>query len=390
MNAFIDLTCEEQILELVTYTASLVKEDDADFAANCGNKISTGAATDVLVDLVGHTLKYFNGPKDCGAVFNSIARLLCLLKPDEATALVNSFTSQLADPSIDAHETAKIKTLGCLFNNLPTNSQARFSSYLALINVVGRHGLVNTVEKSFSQVDAWVVEWGLSAEQKRALFEALYVATNDIHHIKQCSMFLTKLLECCDGDDASLKSFATKLIALSLTDPDLFSMQSILSLPAVQSLKSEKCHELCVLFEKADLTSFQAWASDNSAVLSELGVELAELLRKIRLSRLALVCAGKSTVDYADIAKALNVDEDDVEMWIIEGIQTGLIEAKVDQVNNKVHVSRSSSAKFEQDQWNELKARLNNWQKNLAQCKRVMNTVKSQIDDAAKAARLGR
>ena len=36
-------------------------------------------------------------------------------------------------------------------------------------------------------------------------------------------------------------------------------------------------------------------------------------------------------------------------------IRVGLVEAKVDQVNQRVHVNRSKCTKFDQSQWEELR-----------------------------------
>ena len=177
------------------------------------------------------------------------------------------------------------------------------------------------------------------------------------------------------------------------------------------------------------------------------------MLRKIRLLSLAYLCAENTSVDFSAVATALGVETADVEMWIIDGeswqvvctvdgivmaqslrtsanlpglilplarscavIRVGLVEAKVDQVNQRVHVNRSKCTKFDQSQWEELrvshnysicfhlvfrqsydkskkltlfrfpchlvaKNRLTGWSKNLAQCQRVMKTVKLQIDE---------
>jgi len=394
MNAFIDLTGEEQLKELVVYTATLLAQEEPDFAEKCQTLIANGQATQVLSDLIGHSTKYYAGPKDIASVLNSIARLLCMLKPEETNAWVKMLANALTDASVEGHVAIRMKILGNLFNNLAPTSPARYDAYTALLKLASDSGNVSIVAGTFSKIDSWVSEWQIPVEQQRTLYETLHNITSQSKHSKLSSNFLTKLLECCDGEDAeSIKAsntHAKKLIAVSLADQELFDMEAIISLKAVQRLKSEKCFELFSVFQQADLKAYQQWVGANASVVTELGLDTEDLLRKVRLLRLALVCAENAVVNYSTVADALAVEEDDVEMWIIDVIGAGLVEAKVDQMNSKILVSRSNATKFGQEDWEDLKSRLATWQKNLAACKRVMTTVKLQIDEAGKQARLGR
>lgn len=394
MNAFIDLTGEEQILELVAYTATLVKDSEPDFASTCEAKISNGQATEVLSDLIGRSNTFYGGKKDVTSILNSISRLLCMLKPEETTVLVQKLAQALVSEETKGHEQSRMKILGNLFNNLKPNSPSRFDAYIALLELAGRTGSINAVSGSFDQLETWIAEWQISTEQCRELYEALHRATHQHDWTKESANFLTKLLEQYNGADAASlkasKAYATKLIGLSLADPDLFNMDSVLALSAVQNLKSEKCFELFNVFQSGNLDNYKAWVAANPKILDELGLDASEMLRKIRLLSLAYLCAKSSVVDFAAIASTLGVDADEVEMWIIDVIRVGLVEAKVDQVNEKVVVSRSKCTKFDKEQWEELRDKLSAWQRNLAQCQRVMKNVKLQIDDASKAPRLGR
>lgn len=391
MNAFIDLTGEEQILELVSFTATLLGDKHPDFAATCAKKISMGEATEVLSDLIGHSSTFYGGDADITSILNSISRLLCMLKPEETTVLVKKLADSLSSSDNVGHESTRMKILGNLFNNLKPTSASRFDAYIALLELAGRTGNISAVSGSFAQLDGWVSEWQVSAEQRCTLFETLHRITHQQNQSKESSGFLIKLLEQYEqndsGDSASAASYAKKLISLSLADPELFNMEPILRLKAVQNLKSEKCFELFSIFQTGDLDSYKTWAVANSAIFEELGLDQNEMICKVRLLRLAHLCAKSPVVEFAAIATALGVDADDVEEWIIDVIRVGLVEAKVDQVNERVYVNRSKCTKFDREQWEELKNKLTAWQKNLAQCQRVIKTVKLQIDEAP---RLGR
>ena len=74
-------------------------------------------------------------------------------------------------------------------------------------------------------------------------------------------------------------------------------------------------------------------------------------------------------------------------------IRTGLVEAKVDQLNKQVIVSRATRSTFDKAQWQTLHSRLKAWQKNLADVQRVLTNVQTQLDarpTAPTGQRLGR
>lgn len=392
MNAFIDLTGEEQILELVAYTAAQLGEES--FASDCQSKISNGQATEVLSDLIKHSNTFYAGGQDITSILNSIARLLCMLKPEETSALVKQLAGSLSSEDNVGQEESRMKILGNLFNNLKPTSPSRFDAYVALIELAGRTSNVDTVAGSFEQLDEWVAEWQISTEQCRVLYETLHRVTQNSGWTKQSSSFLIKLLQHCEGTDPesikASKLHGTKLIALSLSDPELFNMESILRLKAVQALKSEKCFELLSVFQEGNLHKYNEWASANASVLEELSLDTGEMLRKIRLLSLAYLCADTTIVDFSAVADALGIEASDVEEWIIDVIRVGLVEAKVDQLGQKIYVSRSKCTKFNGEQWEELRSKLSAWQKNLAACQRVLKNVKIQVDDSSKGPRMGR
>lgn len=46
--------------------------------------------------------------------------------------------------------------------------------------------------------------------------------------------------------------------------------------------------------------------------------------------------ASKSSASYADVAAHLNISEDEVEMWIVEAISSGIVEANMNQMAGTV------------------------------------------------------
>jgi len=119
--------------------------------------------------------------------------------------------------------------------------------------------------------------------------------------------------------------------------------------------------------------------------------------RKIRLLTLASLGfqnIGKD-VPYATLASALQVDQSEVEKWVIDGmsfpftlapipptsclvIRAGLVSGKLSQSSRVFHITRSTSRVFERDQWAALEQRLVAWQTGLATVLAVVTSAREK------------
>jgi translation initiation factor 3 subunit M len=71
-----------------------------------------------------------------------------------------------------------------------------------------------------------------------------------------------------------------------------------------------------------------------------------------------------------------------VESWVIAAVGSGLLEAKMDQLVQKVMVERCVVRQFDMNQWKILQNRLQAWKKNVGG---VLDSLKQSQTIAAKA-----
>jgi len=386
MNAFIDLSETEQVQELAKYTGSLLK-DQPDFLADCTNKIKNDEIIVVLELLIKNSASYYTGPKDPESIFNSISRLLCVYKPEESQALVQTLAAHLASDTITGHELKRAKILGNLFNNLDRSSPSRFDCFYNLLSLAGRAGQVRALASQFPKIESWVQDWQISEEQVRTLYRKVYEVLAAAGNKKEACKYLQQLLQTYESTSgvtlAGAKDDAIKLIVLSLGEPTTYEVDNVVALKAVAQLENEVAFELINTYSQGNLAKFQDWTAKHPTALADMGLDVEELTHKVRLLNLAYICAGHNTVAFGTIASALSIDESAIEEWVIDLIRVGLVEAKVDQVNSQVIVSRSIHGSFEDDQWAVLKAKLGGWQRNIVQVQRVLTNVRIQMEEAA-------
>lgn len=383
MNAFCDANINEQLLDLVTYTGTLIG-DASTFLERCKANIESKQDIKVMDELISHSHLFYKGGKDVESVLNSISRLICIFSPEQAAALVLRLSSALVSVEVSGHEMTRLKVLGTLFNNLPADSPSRFNTFLNLLSLVARSPRsVSVILAELPKIDSWLRDWALQVDQTRQLFKKLHEVLKACRQSKLSMQFLVKYIATFAGsapeDFSVIKNDTVALISQALIDPETFDFSNILDLRAVQQLKNEKIYEALSVVVAGNLANYLSFQQANAAELNALGLSGEDLSRKVRLLTLSALCASNSEVSYSKIASTLLVDEVDVEAWIIDVIRVGLVEAKVDQVGCKVVISRSTHSKFDRAEWETLRTRLQRWSKHIDEVQKVLVTVRAQV-----------
>ena len=156
----------------------------------------------------------------------------------------------------------------------------------------------------------------------------------------------------------------------AIKDPvSLFEHQrSMLSMPAIQAL-SGNLHGLLKVFQEGKLEDYQAFLSANGGpaqVLQPLGLSPDECIRQMRILSLCSLSAEHEEIPYSVVAKTLQLtSEKEVESWVIAAVSSGLLSAKMDQLQQKVMVERCVVRRFDVEQWKLLQMRLRAWKQNV-------------------------
>jgi len=229
-------------------------------------------------------------------------------------------------------------------------------------------------------VPSWISEWGVGVEAERTLLMTVSDRLKETGNQYQSLEFLLKFLTSFNGTSEldGQKATATRAIVESITLPNVLNFENLLKVDAIQHLKSEKVYELLSVFMSGNVQDFRALTSKNAGLLKELGLDEEDTLRKIRLLSLASLGSENLTreLSYQEIAKALEIEETEVELWVIDVIRAGLVEAKLNQVSKVVIISRSIYRTFGTAQWQQLSQRLNGWKQSLADILQVIANAK--------------
>merc|ERR1711933_402427 len=118
-----------------------------------------------------------------------------------------------------------------------------------------------------------------------------------------------------------------RCVVASLADPNTFLFDHLLSLKPVKCLAGELKHE------------------DN--------------LRKMKLLSFMQLAENRSEITFEEIRSSIQINEEEVEEFLIDVIKTKLVRAKLAQDDGIVYVSSTMHRTFGREQWQQLHQLLN-------------------------------
>jgi translation initiation factor 3 subunit M len=276
--------------------------------------------------------------------------------------------------------------LGTIFNSIQPDDEARYHVLLTIAKVIKNSGNYETLRPQLRTLDAWIQEWEVEDEQKRELYLAVSEAAAATNELDESYLYLLKALRTLQRDAASdeAKQLSIRALKAAVQNEKHFDFEDLTSLDSMQALrKSEPTwSELLELFSSENFDDFQDFKESNSGFCSQNGLNEAILDRKMRLLTLASLAAQASqtrTLPYSTIAKALNIASEDVEMWVIDSIRSGLVEGKLSQQKQEFLIHRSTYRVFGENQWREVASRLETWKSSLVNVLAVIRTQKEEF-----------
>mmetsp|Transcript_21180 Transcript_21180/g.50276 ORF Transcript_21180/g.50276 Transcript_21180/m.50276 type:complete len:412 (-) Transcript_21180:186-1421(-) len=285
---------------------------------------------------------------------------------------------QLADSiiGIGAPTSKAISLLATLYNMRSVPAE-KVALLVKLIRVAATDPALLEAENSVlgkwmdpGQLTTMLDEWKVPPVGRRELFRAAADASTT-ENARQRFFLLTAATYSSDQIDSYALEAAKLATVGAIRDPvTLFVQQrKILSLPAVQALEASDAplFGLLKVFQEGQLNDYQSYirSAGGDSVLAQWGLVADDCSRHMRILSLCSLAAEHEEIPYSVVAETLQTPAGDVEKWVISAVSSGLLSAKMDQLQQKVMVERSVVRKFDMDQWKALQARLHLWKRNV-------------------------
>jgi len=227
---------------------------------------------------------------------------------------------------------------------------------------------------------------GINSQQIRELYKTIRNILRDSNRSSEMHRWTIKYLSTFTNsyeneDAATVQQEAVKAVTDAIKFPSIYQFDTLLDLFPVKQLASgphSKVFQLLNLFVHDNVDSFVGFVKTNPGSLQSLGLDEQECLRKIRLLSLCSLGATNTEVSYSLIAKTLQIEEGDVESWVILAISESIIDAKLDQLKASVTIHRSLHRVFSRGQWKQLSDTLNAWSSNMQLILKTLQDCKQQ------------
>ncbi|KAG2225833.1 hypothetical protein INT45_007077 [Circinella minor] len=378
MNIYVQGSVESQIQDLASYISNLKGEDGEENATYVqeNNKLLAAKNNDVYIQLAKDgSLFLTENDREVEGAFNLL--IVVSLKAVDQTATIKTLIDTLTQTE-SSKTSLKQKILLNLYNALPIDSTLRYNAFLALVDVTAQADELDSLYSQLEHIDKWIKQWGIDKETERQLYNHLSEKLKQAGEEKLSFEFsLKKLSTYAEASfDSSVETLAKELILQAISIENWFAFEELYQHPAVQKTKGSPEFELLEVFLNGSLLSYKKFAQAHPDLMKRTNEE--NNIIKIRLLALAsLGCENLSReLTYAEIAKNLEIPEEEVEMWVIDVIRAGLVEAKLDQLNKTVIVHRSIYRVFGKEQWEQLGTRLNTWKESLNEIMAVISNAK--------------
>jgi len=266
--------------------------------------------------------------------------------------------------------------------NLASDLETKFKLFCRIIEYVKKANMEHVVGTLVEHVEESMEEWkqmnNNNGSERNVYLEIANLLSGMGGKEEKAMEFMLKYLATFENSESALgesSAAAKDAIASFIRLKTSFSCD-LLDYKAIQALKSSngKVFELLEIFLTKDVSDYLAFAKSNGAVLKDLGLNEEETLTKMRLMSLGGIRNGGGEVSYKEICDKLKIDSKECEEWVVRGISSGLVDAKLDQVREVCIITRATQRVFGRDQWSELKNSLSNWSENLQSMKTLLST----------------
>jgi len=366
-----DVTNEPiQIQEIATFLSKLDTTEAAQTKfAEYKTLVETNQVGECFNKLASELDLLFSHADDSKIVsFFALFASLLIKRESIGKDLLPKVVSNIA--SSHTHKEVRLQILGDIFN-LDSSPPRRFHHLHTIFQYAVETDQLESIQHHINNIDDWTYDLKLDAKQVRKLLAAILPGlknspeSRDIF-IRFLQSFETSEVlgeEFSEITERSLMNFmkdSTTTFETSELD-ELVHDCPVLGV----SLKGRPVLELLEIFVAGNLRQFEAFAAKNEKFLSESGLSRETATEVISYSLLSRLFSTSRNVTYAEVAKELEVTEDDVELIVINAVTSGLVDARLNQPEKTISVRHAPHRNYTEKEWRNLGQRVDVFKDNI-------------------------
>eukprot|EP01119_Soliformovum_irregulare_P002413 TRINITY_DN1266_c0_g1_i1.p1 TRINITY_DN1266_c0_g1~~TRINITY_DN1266_c0_g1_i1.p1 ORF type:complete len:420 (+),score=167.67 TRINITY_DN1266_c0_g1_i1:78-1262(+) len=386
MATYLDFASdEEQALSLTSYLARLSK-DSGELESQLTSLLKGNDVTGFWKKFLESSSVLFTSEtpeKDLEVLFMGMASLFKKAGAATVRVVVPILINVVTTTNPEKATLLRLKILTNTYNILgDVSPQDRYELFMAILNYTVKVNKSETMIPFLSQnlLDNRIAEWKLDAQQKSKVYRLtreIYKQNKKNDEAYEWTIRYLTTLE--DPLSADAKQMALTAVRDALAASDVFEFDRLMEIPSVKDLESSNkdLFELLKIFVSGNLESFRNFVGKSPNCLQANGLDSEAATTKIRLLSLASLAVNSQEISYATVAQALQVNEDEVEAWIISAISEKILQARMDQLRNVVVVNGAMKRNFGKEEWTSLDNSLKVWSQSVKSLLATLNKAKT-------------
>lgn len=386
MATFIEISSEdEQCLELaklISKAQKIKEQPDESFLEQCSSLAAAKEISPLLEKIINEFDSLFSAGAPDKEIENFTFVLLAVMKKLGGSSQDNlclKFVNKVAsNPSERTNQ--RLRLLNHIYTVMGEDSPILYHIILVAIQLATKskqpEALLTLPHfKDFAEIEKHIKEWQIDVNQQRQLFKSIRDFFKKTNRSKEAHKWTTKYLGTFKAEEAAQSAEEGLEAALdAIRLPDLFQFDGLLDLVPVKQLEKShpKVFQLLNIFVSESLDTFFTFINANPTCLESLGLNKEDCITKMRYLSLATLCAANTKVSYTLIGKTLQIDQSEVENWVVSAMSEEILDAKLDQLKGIVIINRSLQRVFTMNQWKQLRERLNVWTTNIEMLLKIM------------------
>lgn len=378
-----ELTDQDKLEEL-----GIIREKSINFGADINPIESAKNLPQSFIDVISKTVW---DPKASDAALFEILKqgsnflgMIMDLDVEECNTVTKAFCKVMEEGEAAGRGKVVTRILYDMFCMVfSPKSKAKYYIYLSWLLCVSKKNSTYLLELEKRKVDRfvekWEKEWGLSKMEEIELRRAYQIALQRLERFDEAASAMEDLLNLYTQEQ--LKSTQAvedgrRCILQAIATENQFRFDHLRELAVIEALEGPMAR-LLDIFIAGDLDDFENFlVQEDAASLGINDSNLPILREKMRLLTLIELASSDPDVPYSLIENKLQLDEEGVEDLVVQAFQLKLLRGRLDQGNERIATTYAITRQFGEQEWVDLKEKLEIWQSNL-------ESVRVSIDEVA-------
>jgi len=266
-----------------------------------------------------------------------------------------------------------------LYNSVAPDSGLKGYAFEKLVELCASDNCLEIMVTKARSIVEDSKEWCLTADERRSLYvtvaRSLDQYNDSSYAFKVMHAYLRLFKKKLSADELKLtERDARRCVILAIKAVDVINFEELLDLQAIKQLSgaNEEVLNLLNLFTTTDAKGFEAQINKFAKLMKAEGLTKEELIVKKSYVQICSLSTDVTNFAYSDLAKLLNIDEDEIENWAIDAIQNKIIDAKIDQQKEEIVIKSHMLRELKKKEWQSIQVKIQTWKERFERVKTVL------------------